>query len=504
LTGLLSGRYVYAMPAWPAHPTVYEINTWVWLDALSRARRRTVDLGNVPDEELARIADHRFDAVWLMGVWQRSPGAREVSRTVPALLDEYGRALPGSTTDDVVGSPYAIGQYRVDQALGGDEALASLRQRLARLGLRLILDFVPNHLAIDHRWITEAPDRLVRGDEETIAAAPQNWFRRNGRIFAYGRDPYFDGWSDTVQIDYRRAETRRAMRDTLMAVAERADGARCDMAMLAIHDVFLRTWGGAFDEPGVQFWPDAIAHVKKRHPDFLTMAEVYWDLEWMLQEQGFDYPYDKRLYDRLVHGDATQVRAHLRGDFAFQRRLARFIENHDEPRAMAALGEARGRGAAVASLTLPGLRLVHEGQMQGWQIKLPVQLGRRVDEPTQNGLPDFYLALVRALADGVLHDGAWWLIDPREAWAGNASHQGFVLQQWWHNGEHRLVAVNFSPAPGQCFVPLKLPEIGAAQWRFRDMLGPAEYVREEADLAARGLYLDMPGYAYHLFVMERA
>jgi len=500
----LSGRYVYAMPAWPAHPTVYEINTWVWLNALSRVHRRGIDLANVPDEELARLADHRFDAVWLMGVWQRSVGAREVSRTVQGLHEEYRRALPDYTIDDVVGSPYAVAQYRVDAALGGDDGLAAFRTRLERHGLRLILDFVPNHLAIDHRWISDAPDRLVQGDETSIAAAPQNWFHRDGHVFAYGRDPYFDGWSDTVQIDYRRAAARRAMRETLAAVAERADGARCDMAMLAIHDVFLRTWGGAFDEPGTQFWPEAIAHVKSRHPDFLTMAEVYWDLEWMLQEQGFDYTYDKRLYDRLVHGDASQARAHLRGDYAFQRRLVRFIENHDEPRAMASLGPARGRAAAVATLALPGLRLVHEGQMHGWTLKLPVQLGRRHDEPTHSGLPEFYRALVRALGERVFHEGTWRLLDPRPAWPGNPSHQGFILQQWWLDGAHRLVAVNFAPAPGQCFVPLALEDLGDRRWRFRDTLGAAEYVRDGADLSARGLYLDVPAWAYHVFVVEPA
>src|SRR3989442_8962702 len=146
LDGSVVGRYVYAMPGWPPHPTVYEINTWVWLNALSRASRRSIDLANVPDDVLDRIADHRFDAVWLMGVWQRSVGAREVSRTVPGLLDEYRRALPDGTLDDVVGSPYAVAQYRVDPAIGGDDGLAILRKRLASRGLRVILDFVPNHL----------------------------------------------------------------------------------------------------------------------------------------------------------------------------------------------------------------------------------------------------------------------------------------------------------------------------------------------------------------------
>jgi hypothetical protein len=485
---------------------VYEINTWVWLNALSRKAGRAIGLAEVPDDEIARFADHRFDAVWLMGVWERSPGARDVSRALRNLHEEYRRALPDYRTDDIVGSPYAVARYRVDAALGGDAGLKAFRERLARRGMRLMLDFVPNHLAIDHKWITEAPDRLVQGDERALAGAPQNWFRRDVhrkvRIFAYGRDPYFDGWSDTVQIDYRRADARRAMREILAAVADRADGARCDMAMLAIHDVFLRTWGGAFDEPGVEFWAETLASVTKDHPDFLTMAEVYWDLEWTLQQQGFDFTYDKTLYDRLVHGDARQVRAHLDGDLGFQRRLVRFIENHDEPRAMSALGPERGRAAAVITLALPGLRLVHEGQMEGWRLKLPVQLGRRSDEPTDAGLPPFYRALLRALGDRVFHDGAWMLLEPRGAWDGNPSHDGFVLQQWWLEGEHRLVAVNFAPSQGQCFVPLSVPNLAERRWRFKDALGDADYVREGADLAARGLYLDMPAYGVHLFTVE--
>jgi hypothetical protein len=484
---------------WPLNPTVYELNTWVWLNALSRTTRRRVRLGDVPDDELARIADHGFDAVWLMGVWERSAGCRDVARTAPGLQDEYRRALPDVTTDDIVGSPYAVAQYRVDDALGGDEGLATLRRRLARLGLRIILDFVPNHVAVDHRWITDAPDRLLQGDERALAAAPQNWFRRGDRIFAHGRDPYFAGWSDTVQIDYRRADTRRAMGEILAAIADRADGARCDMAMLLVHDVFLRTWGGAFDAPGVEFWPEAIAHVKKHHPDFITMAEVYWDLEWALQQQGFDYTYDKRLYDRLVRGDAAGVRAHLAGDVAYQRRLVRFVENHDEARAMTALGPSRDAAAAVLALSLPGMRLVHEGQMEGWRLKLPVQLGRRHAEPTEAGLPELYRRLLGALRAPVFHDGGWRLLEPRAAWPGNPTHDAFVLHQWALDGAVRLVAVNLGATAGQCFVPLVLPDVAPQRWRLRDLLSPADYIRDAADLRARGLYLDMPAHGFHLF-----
>ena len=492
--------------AWPKHPAVYEINTWVWLEALSRGAGRRIGLADVPDDVLARIADHRFDAVWLMGVWQRSAGARAVSRTLAVLQDEYRAALPGVTVDDVVGSPYAVAEYRVDPALGGDEGLAALRRRLARLGLRLILDFVPNHLALDHRWVTEAPDRLLQGDERAMAAAPQNWFRTvsdgHPAVLAYGRDPYFAGWSDTVQLDYRRADTRRAMRDTLAAVADRADGARCDMAMLLLHDVFLRTWGGAFDAAGVEFWPETIASVKKAHPDFVTIAEVYWDLESTLQEQGFDYTYDKRLYDRLLHDDARGVRAHLAGDLAFQRRLVRFVENHDEPRAMTAFGAARARAVAVLALALPGMRLVHEGQMEGRRLKLPVQLGRRHDEPEEAGIAAFYLGLLGALGEPVLSEGTWQPLEPRRAWESNPTHDNFVLSQWSLDGVHRLVVTNLGATQGQCFVPLAVPNLGERRWRLRDLLGPAEYIRDGGDLGARGLYLDMPAYRFHLFDIE--
>jgi hypothetical protein len=325
------------MNSWPKYPTVYEINAWVWLNDLSRAYGRALTLGDVPQTELERLAEFRFDALWLMGVWERSPGARQISRTNPGLLEEYRHILPDYTEEDVVGSPYAIRGYRVDAALGGDEGLAEFRARMLRSGLRLVLDFVPNHMAIDHGWVTEHPERLVEGDAERLEREPRNYFRvgdaAGARVFAHGRDPYFEGWPDTVQLDFRRAETRDAMTEALLSVAARCDGARCDMAMLVTREIFLRTWGGEFDAPSAEFWPEAIHTVKSAHPDFLLMAEVYWEMEYRLQQQGFDFAYDKRLYDRLLTDDATGVRAHLRADLSYQSRLARFTENHDERRA---------------------------------------------------------------------------------------------------------------------------------------------------------------------------
>jgi hypothetical protein len=438
-----------------------------------------------------------------MGVWERSPGARQISRTHPALLEEYRRTLPDYAEEDVVGSPYAIRGYRVAAELGGDEGLALLRARLRAHGLRLVLDFVPNHMAIDHPWVNTHPERLVRGDAASLAREPLNYFRAgegtSARVFAHGRDPYFDGWPDTVQLDYRRAETREAMTGELLSVAAMCDGARCDMAMLVTHEIFLRTWGGEFDPPGAEFWPEACGRVKAGHADFLLMAEVYWEMEYRLQRQGFDFAYDKRLYDRLLGDDAGGVRAHLRGDLSYQGRLARFVENHDERRAQEAFGPARSPAAAALTLTLPGLRLLHEGQLEGRRVKLSVHLGRRPPEPADEGVLAHHRRLLAALARPVFHDGEWRQIEPREAWAGNPSHRHFVASRWALGAELRLIAANLSPARAQCYLPLELPAPAGRSWLLRDLLSEARYTRDGDGLLSPGLYLDVPAYGHHLF-----
>lgn len=492
------------MSNWPAYPTVYEINTWAWLHDLTLGASRPVTLGSVPQAELDRLAGFGFDALWLMGVWQRSPRGREIAQELPHLQAEYRRALPDYTSEDVVGSPYAIYRYQVDPALGGDEELAVLRDRLGQLGLRLILDFVPNHLAIDHAWVRDHPDRLVQGGPAELQHNTDNYFRAQGRVFAHGRDPNFPGWTDTVQLDYRQPHVRRAITGVLLAVAGRCDGVRCDMAMLVMRDVFLRTWGGDFDPSGAEFWPAAIAEVKKSHPGFLMLAEAYWDLEFELQQMGFDYTYDKRLYDRLLEGSATLVREHLQlASLEYQRRLVRFIENHDEQRALAAFGPQRSQASATVALTLPGMRLVHDGQMEGRRLKLPVQLGRRSVESSQPGMEPFYRQLLTASSRPVFHRGQWQLLGPEMAWPGNPSHEKYVAHAWALDEERRLVVANLASGWSQCYIRLDWPDLAGQTWELADLLTEARYIRDGDDLLTRGLYLELPGYGTHLFQLFR-
>ena len=321
------------------NPFIYEINTWPWLERLRTERGQPIDLGTVPNDVWDSIVDAGFDAVWLMGVWQRSPAGVAVARANRDLLASFEDALPGYQDDDVVGSAYCIRDYIVDEHLGGPDGLEVAHAALAARGAGLILDFVPNHVAPDHPWTVEHPERFIQGSVGELRDDPRSFVGVDGHVLANGKDPFFAPWPDVVQLNAFAPDLRAAVIDTLRAIGNQCDGVRCDMAMLLLNDTFSRTWGErAGPTPTDEYWTTVIPAVRETHPDFLFIAEAYWDLEWTLQQQGFDYCYDKRLYDRLLHEPAESVREHLLADRAYQSRLVRFLENHDEPRAASLVG----------------------------------------------------------------------------------------------------------------------------------------------------------------------
>jgi hypothetical protein len=494
------------------HPLLYQVNTRVVLQERGVALGRAATLDDLPDAFIDEVARKGFGWVWLLGVWQTGRIGREISLQTPKLQEECRRVLPDLRPGDVCGSPFAITEYRVNADFGGDAALARLRERLARRGLKLLLDFVPNHTARDHRWVTTHPAYYIAGSEDDLRREPQNYARAEpGRaggdatILAYGRDPYFDGWPDTFQLNYRHAGFREAQLGELGAVAQRCDGVRCDMAMLLQPQIIQRTWGDrarpsdgspAKDNP---FWPEAIAAIRRRHPGFLFVAEVYWDMEWELQQAGFDYTYDKRLYDRLVAGDATPVREHLLADRAFQDHSLRFLENHDEPRAAATFPPPKHQAAAVVTLTARGLRFVHEGQLEGRRVHVSMHLGRRPAEPVDPALRAFYDRLLACLSHPALHEGAWQLATVRPAWDGNATHAQLVVSSWQAGEQRLLVAVNYGPSQAQGYVGADLPGLRGRRFTLVDLLGDVRYQRTGDDLANAHLYLDMPPWGYNVF-----
>jgi alpha amylase-like protein len=484
----------------PISPALYQINTRVWLTELGRALGRPATLDDIPDAELDRVAAMGFDWVWFLSVWRTGLAGQRVSRANPEWRREFQETLPDLTEEDIAGSGFAITGYVVHPSLGGDEALARLRKRLGTRGLRLMLDFVPNHTALDHPWVENHPEYYIAGTDVDLMRAPQNYTwvkrKRGDLLLAYGRDPYFAGWPDTLQLDYSNPATQEAMIGELLKIAGECDGVRCDMAMLVLPDVFERTW----ERRAPLFWPDATRRVRERAPGFCFMAEVYWDREWTMMQQGFDYAYDKRLYDRLREGHARPAREHLYAGLDYQGKLARFLENHDEPRAAASFPAGPHEAAAVITFLGPGLRFFHQGQFEGRKKRISPHLVRAPFEPTDRALQQFYERLLAVLQQPVVRDGQWRLLECAPAWDGNWTSDCFIAWSWeGQDGQRRLIVVNYAGHQSQCYVRLPLPDLAGRTVSFKDLMGPASYDRNGSDLASGGLYLDLPAWGYHVF-----
>jgi len=244
--------------------------------------------------------------------------------------------------------------------------------------------------------------------------------------------------------------------------------------------------------------------VRKLNPEFRFMAEVYWDMEWTLQQQGFDYTYDKRLYDRLRDGHARPVREHYWAPPDYQSRMARFLENHDEPRAASAFPPGMHQAAAVITFLTPGLRFFHQGQFLGRKKRISPHLVRGPEEPADAALGKFYDRLLAVLRQPVVRDGQWQLLECLPAWDGNGSADNFIAWSWQGSGDQRLVvAVNYAANQSQCYLRLSPPDLRGHQWRLQDQLGDFTYVRDGDDLSSRGLYLDLPAWQSHVFALEK-
>ncbi len=499
------------MSGWPDVPVIYEVNTAVWLAELTRAAGQPVTLGGVPDSGWDAITPAGVDAVWLMGVWERSPAGLQLALANAELLESFREALPDVQRQDIIGSPYCVRRYVADARFGGPAGLAAARAALAARGVRLILDYVPNHVAPDHPWVTEHPEFFVQGGDDDVKSDPAGWLPVGGKVLAHGRDPYFPPWPDVVQLNAFAASARAATAQTLSDIAGQCDGIRCDMAMLMFNDVFAKTWGSrAGQRPDTEFWPAVIAELRARHPETVLIAEAYWDTEWELQQQGFSFCYDKRLYDRMLEQHPPAVRGHLMADLGYQSRLLRFLENHDEPRIAGKLPAGLARAAAVTIATLPGATLWHEGQFEGRQVRVPVFLDRRPDEQPDEELAAWYRILLYTVAGHAVRTGAWQLLQA-EGWPDNQSGQNLVAWSWAHEPvdadgiRWHLVVVNLSEAPAQAQIPLPWPDLAGRDWSLEDLLSKEVFTRAGAGLANPGLYVDLrPGQFYLLAVHQAA
>jgi hypothetical protein len=484
------------------NPHLYEINTNLFLKRISRKYEKNLTLATIPDDEWKALADKGFDYVWLMGVWQRSVKARELAQCNVDLRKHLNNIVPECTDTDVEGSAYAIEGYVLDKELGEKSDLATVRENLKKQGLSLILDFIPNHLARDNPWMTSHPDWFVQGDNACVYNNPERFFSPDGKInFAHGRDPYFPPWGDTVQVNFFSLEMRKALIGELLKIAEVADGVRCDMAMLALNDIFRHVWIDAikgYPKPSTEFWAEAIIEVKRKHPNFLFIAEVYWGLGLKMIKLGFDYVYDKTLYDRLKFSTPAEIASYIiKPDMPLEHGM-HFIENHDEPRAPVYFGRQHSLAAAVVISTIPGLRFFHDGQLEGKLIHIPVQLAKEPIEDVDSDIQQFYRRLLEIINTPAFHSADWKMVDINCSWQDNESFKNLLAWRWYSPEGLKIIVVNYSPNQSQGRIKLGITLKITEPVDYRDELTNAEYQGNPAEINEQGLYVDLKPWQAHI------
>jgi len=482
------------------HPHLYEIDTYAWLESLSAKLGRTIRLADVPDVEWDAIAQMGFEVAWLMGVWQRSPISRKLDQEAEWQHADYSEALPGWTPDDIIGSPYSIKRYEPDARIGSWSDIDFARKKLHDRKMALFLDFVGNHTALDHPWLHDHPEYYVQGTNEDLEREPANYHEVDsvkGTVYiAHGRDPFFPAWDDVAQLNHFSPETRVAQLVELRKIASRCDGVRCDMAMLQLNSIFEKIWSphiGNLEAPAKEFWTEAKAAV----PDLVLLAEAYWGTEEQLIQLGFDFVYDKGLYDSFRDDKIDDVRWRISRPEAEQSHFARFLENHDERRFASVFGYDRFKAAAALMGTLPGMRFYQQGEELGIKLRTPIELRRVADQPVDPARQQFFAKLLSATRDDVFHTGQWNIL--RVTRDNEPTEDNLFAYEWRSEKCWKVIVANLAPGPAQGRIHLTSGIDAGSAYNFNDQLDGLKYVRQGSEIAQQGLFVRRGAYETHLF-----
>ncbi len=492
--------FVPAAPfALRSHPHLYEINTWAWLETLSSRLHGTIRLADVPDSEWDALANRGFDIVWLMGVWQRSPEARRLALADPNNPPLYSRALPGWTPKDVIASPYSVAAYVPDPRIGAWRDLDLVRQKLHQRGMALFLDFVGNHTALDHPWTREHPEFYVQGTPEQFSREPDAFRAIDSptgtHFLALARDPYFPPWRDCAQLNHFSPAMRAAQIEELRTIAAHCDGVRCDMAMLHLSDIFERIWApylGGAKPMAREFWADVHAQV----PQLILLAEAYWGTEQRLLDLGFSFAYDKTFYDSVRDLNAPAVQAALSAPLAYQSRMARFLENHDERRAVEVFGKERIVSVGTLMGTVPGLRFYHQGELDGSSAYLPITLRMAAPRPPDPAVSEFFGKLLRLTGEEVFHSGTFAALSVTSDSDNTCGN--LLAYEWRSEKSWKVIVVNLAGCASQGRVHFARP-LAAKEYVFYDELNDVRYLRDAKELGSVGLFVRRDGFGAHLF-----
>ena len=489
------------------YPRLLEINARIWLRRFGRG----CTLSSIPDEQIKQWKEQGIDMIWLMGVWDNNKAVINEYCFEPELIAAYNNALKDWKNEDVIGSPYSIDRYEINPLIGSREDLLVFKRKLNDAGIKLILDFVCNHFSAISSLIWTNKEIFLPADEYIFKNDPYTFYRspaNDKEYLAHGRDPLFPPWKDTSQINFYSQDARDFLINVLLNLTELCDGVRCDMAMLPLNNIFFNTWIGVlkkygFEKPEKEFWEEAILAVKNKTKEFIFIAETYWDLEWQLQKLGFDFTYDKKLTDRLAVGDIRGIKDHLNAEKVYQDKSVRFLENHDEDRAIVKLGRERSMAAAVITSTIPGIAFYFDGQCEGKKVKLPVQLGREPEEKPDEKIKEFYRNLFKITKPDIFRRGRWKMLEASPVAGNDSSYENLLAWEWRLENELRIVVVNYSNSTSRCRLKFQLNSTGD-EVVLSDILNNTTYKRSLKEISEKGLFVELKSFNSHIFSFNEA
>ena len=476
-----------------AHPILYEISTRPWLYELSQKYGKSITkIKDIPTTEFDNLKKSGIEIVWMMGVWKLGTYGLEFDRK-----QDYSGVLPDWTKDDVIGSPYSITEYECNPDIGTNDDLVWLRKQINSRGMKLMLDFVPNHSAVDAPTASSNPKLYMRAPPGKTDPS-----RYTDSGIAYGKDPYFSPWLDVIQWNYWEAETIQFMKQNLLTILKYADGARCDMAHLILNDVFGQTWkeeldAWSYSKPSNEFWEVVIKEAKSKYPNAILLAEVYedWEIE-KLKQLGFDYCYDKALLDKL-EGSAQDVNdyIHYKGE-SFYGHVAHFVENHDENRVVYNMqgNLEKAKAAGTIAATLGGMIFFNHGQWSGLKNKLDVHLRRGASESADSGTENHYKKLMQIIADSAFKGPNYYFVYNISG-DKELDFIGYIREV---DDAHYLVVVNYASTYGCAEVPIYNME-GSGMKNVKEMFSGIEYSVDADIMRNVGLTVCLNGYQAQIF-----
>lgn len=417
---------------WMPEVVLLAKNIYVWLYQLSQKYNREITrLDQIPDEELDLLKSYNFNALWLIGIWERSPASRKIKQ------------MTGNP--EALASAYSIYDYVIANDLGGEEAFQNLKERCKDRGIRLACDMVPNHMGIFSKWILEHPNYFIQtsyppfpnysftgpdlSDDPRIQIRIEDgyWTRRDAavvfqliynqtgqvRYIYHGNDGTNMPWNDTAQLNLLKEEVREALIDLIFRVANKFSIIRLDAAMTLTQKHYQRLWfpipgtGGAIPSRSdfamtqeeflshypKEFWREVVDRFNQYKPNTLLLAEAFWLMEgYFVRTLGMHRVYNSAFMNMLKNEENSKYRELIKNTLKFNpqilKRYVNFLSNPDEETAINQFGDGdKFFGCTVLMVTLPGLPMFAHGQIEGFREKY----GHEYRKSYYNESPNEYL-----------------------------------------------------------------------------------------------------------------